>query len=90
MSMKRFTFEECLWYFKYLQKEFAIGTFVKYRHIGNGHYPELWGYERHRRGEILDWLRCDNPYYLFKVKIKDLDNKQYLTIHTDLIESLTI
>ena len=33
MSMKRFTFEECLWYFKHLQKEFAIGTFVKYRHI---------------------------------------------------------
>ena len=65
MSTKRFTFEECLWYFNYLKNKFAIGTLVKYRHIGNGHYSELWGYERYRQGKVLDWLKCDNPNYLY-------------------------
>ena len=86
MSTKRFTFEECIWYFKHLQKEFAIGTFVKYRHIGNGHNAHIWGYDRHRVGKITEWLKCDNPNYLYKVKLRDIENERLLTVHPDLID----
>jgi hypothetical protein len=88
MSNKRFSFEECIWYFKYLKSTFKVGDLVSYRNIGNGHYPQLWGYDRYRKGQILEFIAVDNPYYLFKVKIADLDNKQMLTIHPDLIEVL--
>tara|TARA_R100000329_G_C7506190_1_gene178222 strand:- start:245 stop:532 length:288 start_codon:yes stop_codon:yes gene_type:complete len=88
MSNKRFSFEECIWYFQHLKTIFRIGDSVKYRNIGNGHYPELWGYDRYRRGQIMEFIKVDNPLYLFKVKISDLDNKQLLTVHPDLIERL--
>ena len=88
MNNKRFSFEECIWYFEHLKSTFEVGYLVSYRNIGNGHYPQLWGYDRYRRGQILEFIKVDNPYYLFKVKISDIDNKQMLTIHPDLIEVL--
>ena len=36
----------------------------------------------------MEFIKVDNPFYLFKVKISDLDNKQLLTVHPDLIERL--
>jgi hypothetical protein len=88
MHNKRFTFKECELYFQFIIKQFPIGTHVKYRHIGNGHNPTVWGYNRHRVGKVVDYLQCDNPYYLYKVKLVDIDNNHTLTVHPDLINNI--
>lgn len=88
MHNKRFTFKECEIYFRNLMQQYPVGTTVKYRHIGNGHNPKVWGYNRYRIGTIVEYIQCDNPYYLYKVKLKDIQNAHLLTVHPDLIESV--
>jgi len=86
---KKYSTLQCEWYFEYLKKQSPVGTKVKYRHIGNGHNSEVWGYERTRKGTIVEWIHCENPYYLYKVKIIDSKNKLPLIVHPDLVEEIT-
>ena len=86
MQNKRFSYLDCIWYFDYLKSMYPVGTIVTYRHIGNGHNAHIWGYDRHRVGKITEWLKCDNPNYLYKVKLRDIENKRLLTVHPDLID----
>ena len=86
MQNKRFSYFDCVWYFNYLRSRFPIGTLVTYRNVGNGHDAHDWGYERHRVGKIVEWIECENPAYLWKVKIIDSKNNMPLTVHPDLIK----
>lgn len=86
---KKFSTLECEWYFNYLKEQMPVNTKVKYRHIGNGHNSDIWGYDRIRKGTIVEWIHCESPYYLYKVKIKDSINNLFLTVHPDLIEKIT-
>jgi len=88
VNNKRFSYSECIWYFNHLKSKFKIGKTVKYRLIGNGHNPTVWGYDRHRRGKVIEWIQCENPYYLYKVKLRDTKNKIIVTVHPDLIEKI--
>lgn len=85
MSNKRFNYLECVWYFEHLKSLFKIGKRVKYRHVGNGHNAKYWGYERYRTGRIVEWEQCNNPNYLYKVKIRDSKNRQIISVHPDLL-----
>ena len=83
---KKFPTLQCEWYFEYLREQIPIKSKVKYRHIGNGHRPEVWGYDIIRTGTVEEWIPCESPYYLYKVKIQDDKNNEFLTVHPDLIE----
>lgn len=47
-----------------------------------------WGYERYRVGVVTEWEKCENPAYLWKVRLEDSENKLPLSVHPDLIESV--
>jgi hypothetical protein len=85
---KRFSYFDCVWYFEYLRDKFPLGSLVTYRHVGNGHDAHTWGYDRYRVGTIKEWIKCDNPEYLWKVRLLDSENNLTLTVHPDLIDSV--
>lgn len=87
MQNKRFSYFDCVWYFDYLKGKFPVGSIVTYRNVGNGHNAHDWGYERYRVGVVTEWEKCENPAYLWKVRLEDCENKLPLSVHPDLIES---